>query len=500
MSWKIGLAHFLLGVLTPAIGMTGLHASEVPSPMFSEPQSIPNTSPETSSGAPSYNELLTRLSALEEEVARQKESSFNEPAGGYAEPIGEEVIQCEHSFLNSLGGSPCQCPTCQKKAEKEKKTYPNVRMTGVVQIDAGSFSQDTASHEQFGDIQNGADFRRTRLAATGDLWENAGYIVEMDFSFPGHPSFVDVWMELRDLGFLGNFRVGHWRVPFGMDEMTSVRDLTFLERNSGFAFAPFRQISIGLYDSYEESATTWAVSMFRFPTDQYGDNIGDDGVSVAGRLSTLIYENASRHELFHLGGSYGLIVPTNGASQFRSPPEFTVQETAGALAPSGVPSTVPFFVDTGVIPTNHYQIFNIETAYPLRSMIFRGESRWSYVDQIGGDPLTFFAAYGQLSYILTGEIQPYSRTGGYFTRIKPKNPFKPGCGWGAWEAASRLSWLDLNDKNIQGGKLLDYTAGLNWYLNNNTKFQFNYIYSTVEGSDYPNNHTSIVAMRAQYDF
>ena len=39
----------------------------------------------------------------------------------------------------------------------------------------------------------------------------------------------------------------------------------------------------------------------------------------------------------------------------------------------------------------------------------------------------------------------------------------------------RFSYLDLNDKNIQGGTLYDWTAGLNWYWNPNAKFQLNYI-------------------------
>ena len=70
---------------------------------------------------------------------------------------------------------------------------------------------------------DGADFRRARLAATGDVWENVGYMIEMDFAAPGRPSFMDVYADFRDmLAIPATVRVGQWRMPFGMTSMTSV--------------------------------------------------------------------------------------------------------------------------------------------------------------------------------------------------------------------------------------------------------------------------------------
>ena len=51
---------------------------------------------------------------------------------------------------------------------------------------------------------------------------------------------------------------------------------------------------------------------------------------------------------------------------------------------------------------------------------------------------------------------------------------------GAWEIAARWSYTDLNSgfgpNTIQGGVMNGYTVGLNWYLNTNIKFQFDYVY------------------------
>jgi phosphate-selective porin OprO/OprP len=48
-------------------------------------------------------------------------------------------------------------------------------------------------------------------------------------------------------------------------------------------------------------------------------------------------------------------------------------------------------------------------------------------------------------------------------------------GTGAWEVAYRYSYVDLNDTGINGGQMNQHTIGLNWYLNDNTRLQFNYL-------------------------
>jgi phosphate-selective porin OprO/OprP len=40
--------------------------------------------------------------------------------------------------------------------------------------------------------------------------------------------------------------------------------------------------------------------------------------------------------------------------------------------------------------------------------------------------------------------------------------------------------LNLNDKGINGGKETNFTFGVNWYLNEKTRFMFNYIHATVK--------------------
>ena len=46
---------------------------------------------------------------------------------------------------------------------------------------------------------------------------------------------------------------------------------------------------------------------------------------------------------------------------------------------------------------------------------------------------------------------------------------------GAWQVGIRYNHLDLNDQGINGGILDNWTAGVNWFWNPNSKFQFNYM-------------------------
>ncbi len=77
-------------------------------------------------------------------------------------------------------------------------------------------------------------------------------------------------------------------------------------------------------------------------------------------------------------------------------------------------------------------------------------------------------------------------------------------GPGAWELAARYSYIDLNDgtgKNrVQGGKMDGVTVGLNWYWNDNLKFQFDWVYD--HRYDLPPGslagYTSGLGMRVQF--
>src|SRR5262245_20272680 len=374
-------------------------------------------------------------------------------------------------------------------------TFPNLRITGLLQVDAAYFAQDAANIASVGDIQDVFGFRRARLAVFGDVSEAVSYIIEMDFAEPGRPSFKDVWAELRQFPALGNLRIGYWRMPFGMDELTSVRELTFLERPLAFAFAPFRQVGIGFQDTNESQTVQWEVAGFKFPTDFFGTGQGDRGYGMAARVTALpLYENDGE-QLIHVGLDYSFINPGNGIAQFQSQPEYD----GPFVGTNGNVPAVPFFIDTGAVTVSHYQLFNAEVGGGVGSWYMQSELRYAVMSQTSGPTTTLPTFYIQSGYFLTGEVRPYNKVAGVFGRVKPLHKLGED-GWGALELAARYSYMDLNGPGFQGGRLNDLTIGVNWYLNQWARVQFNYIRAFLDDPLHGPSEASIAAIRAQVDF
>jgi hypothetical protein len=64
---------------------------------------------------------------------------------------------------------------------------------------------------------------------------------------------------------------------------------------------------------------------------------------------------------------------------------------------------------------------------------------------------------------------------GYFARLIPRRDFDFGKGsaWGAFELGARISYTDLDNGNVHGGKLSLLMGELNWYLNAHVRWMFN---------------------------
>jgi phosphate-selective porin OprO/OprP len=380
----------------------------------------------------------------------------------------------------------------------------------------GWFHQDQRSLATYGRIQDGADFRRARLSAKGSVTETINYFFQMDFAFFGRPTFTDVWVEQTGVPLLGNFRVGQWKQPFSLEVVSSFRYTTFMERSLLFLpFTPFRHIGVGFYDHADDLRATWAASLFRSGQDQYGGSISTDGGwGTAERVTFLPYwdETGNGRSYVHLGVGHFFNAPPDDTVNFRTVPEFFIgQHAPGGIGTSGQPVPgvlhgTPFFVVTGPLTVNAYNVIGAEFLGVAGALSLQSEVMVNFVDQGAGNPgVVLPGAYAQVGWFLTGEHRPYDRKAGAIDRVIPHHNFikcdhcgEPGCG--AWEIAARWSHLDLNDENVQGGRITDYTVGVNWYLNPYTKVVFNYIRATPDRPVEGRSHTDMFGLRTQLDF
>ena len=332
-------------------------------------------------------------------------------------------------------------------------------------------------------IGDGTEFRRARLYMEGSIYKNIKYKAQYDFAGQD-ADFKDVYIELKKMPTIGNFKVGHFKEPMSLEELTSSKYLTFMERSLPNVFSQGRNTGFQISNAFMDKRMTAAVGIFR-DVDDSGNGFGpDSSYNVTTRISALPWYEDKGKQLVHVGFGFSHEFRDNNSSvRFRSRPEAHLG---------------PRFVDTGSFTADGINYFNPELALVYGPFSLQGEYMYASVDSDSANDPSFDGSYIYGSLFLTpGDHRRYKTSSGAFDRVKPKQNFSWGGGFGAVEAAFRYSNLHLSDEAIRGGTLSNFTAGLNWYLNPNVRFMLNYVHADQRSI---NGQADIVQMRAQVDF
>lgn len=385
--------------------------------------------------------------------------------------------------------------------------YPTVELGGVVHLDTGWFMQSAANEAAVGMANDGTSFRTARLWARGQLWEDIGYMLELDFGalaslVPGRPNFQNVYLEAQSVPWLGTVRVGRWKQPFSLETATSIRFLTFIERASLFAFVPFRRTGVGFFDASADERWTYAFSVFRGSDDGFGGSLSldDRSLATAARLTHLLWSTEDGTRLLHVGLAHTFNSAPQKTVRFARFGEFAVDQTPVNGPAQGTPNQF----DTGPLAAHFYNLFGTELAWVHGPISLQAEAVVNLVERLDQEPAVFTGWYVYLSWFLTGEHRRYLPRLGAFDRVQPESAFsvnRGGClGSGAWELAARVSQVDVNGSGVGGGALTSFTLGLNWYLAAHAKVQFNYIYNLRRAPAEAGSRIDVFALRVAYDF
>lgn len=351
---------------------------------------------------------------------------------------------------------------------------------GLLHLDTAFFSDDKVDHP------DGAEFRRARIGAKGKYENDFNYILELDFANEG-TNFRNTYVEYTGIENW-NLKVGNTKAPFSFSDLVAPNDTTFIERaapttafNSGY--------EISLFAGTRGENWTFAASI---QNDDAGTQSSDDEAWKLNARATAT-PWVEKDSLVHIGAAARFVVPDSASEVIRY----------GITAENGVQSVNS--IDTGasgITNADNATLFNLELASIIDSFSLQSEYTKSRVNRGDAASLDFSGWYAQVAYLLTGESRPYDSKNGVFGHITPNQSFNIEKGtWGAWEVASRYSNVDLNDKDITGGEMSNYTAALNWYLNNNTKLMANYIkVDTDQNAPTANDDPSIFLLRGALDF
>ncbi len=328
-------------------------------------------------------------------------------------------------------------------------------------------------------VRDGTEFRRARLYASGLFYDRFEFKAEFDFA-EVLGTLRDVYVGVRGVPVLGTLRTGHFKEPFGLEEMTSSNHITFLERSAGAAFTPARNVGIAFQNVVADGRITYAAGLFR-ETLNSGRSVGSGGPNLTARVTGLpLYSDGGR-KLIHVGAAYSRQGTPLGVSLFRSRPEAHL---------------LPPFVFTPLLETSSYDLVGLEAAAVAGPFSVQSEYQKSYLDSVtSGDP-SFSGFYVMGSFFLTGENRRYSQSRGAFDRVRPRNSLMDDGGIGAWEVAARYSQLDLNNGLVRGGDMKNFTLGVNWYVNPYSRIMWNYVRADVVDTG----TADIVQMRFKIDF
>ena len=339
----------------------------------------------------------------------------------------------------------------------------------VIHQDSGLVNSSPAAGGS-GNWITGTEFRRARLFLEGTLFERMIFKAQYDFA-GGDPEFKDVYVGMKNLGPIDTTRVGHFKEPFSLEELTSSKYITFMERALPNVFSPSRNTGAGIQMAPLEQRMTWAVGGFQ-ETDDFGDGFQNNGdYHLTTRLTGLPLYDGEGEQLIHLGLSYSHQFWSDSASslRYRQRPEMHMANN---------------LLNTDFIAGVHdVDLFGPEFAWVCGPFSLQSEFLGASLQRDSAGPdLWLWGIYAEASYFLTGEHRAYKTSSGAFDRVSPAHNFDPGEGhWGAFQVGARYSYLDLNDGDVRGGQEDDMTLGLNWYLYPNARIMLNYVWGRVRG-------------------
>ena len=330
---------------------------------------------------------------------------------------------------------------------------PNARL----HVDHAWHEADTRS------LDDALIIRRAQFGLDGKVNEAWSFEVTYDFAKVG--AFKDVFLQYEGWKSAA-IKLGQFKVPFGLEELTSSNNITFIERAlPGDAFGLSRRAGIG-FDRVG--------SRYTFSAMGFGDAIdGDEGRGAGLRYTFTPVRTGDA--LVHLGVAVITERP-QGEVKFNARPESRPSDTR--------------FVNTGGLDDiRRVDRLGLEVAWQAGPLTAQAEWMRADATRRSGPDASFDGWYVAGSWVLTGEVRRYRN--GVFKAMPTGKPY------GAWELALRYSEVELDDGQVRGGREDNFSLGLNWYAHERWRLMADYISVRSERRGIPDN-PAIVLVRVQF--
>ena len=365
-------------------------------------------------------------------------------------------------------------PGADRLEIKSEDGANRLRLLGRFFYDVGDFDEDVTP------LDANNQFESARLGLSGTVARDFKFLLQYEFANAlrgdePQAELKDAWIQYSGLKSW-DFRIGQFQEPFSLEELTSSRYITFMERALPNAFVPGYHLGASVH----YRGKNWQATGGYFD-QSIGPGDDDEGSGYAARVTAAPIHGKNR--LVHVGASAAYRSPDDETVRFRARPETGLTDVR--LVSTGTLGQVDHYTTEGIEAAWVHGPFSLQAEYVLNQVERLSSSNRDDVDFQGG--------YVYASWFLTGESRRYSEQRGVFTRIKPQN------NYGAVELALRYSMLDLNDASVEGGDEQNWTLGANWYINQSLRLMANAIWVNSERGGEEDDPT-ILQARLQYDF
>ena len=374
------------------------------------------------------------------------------------------------------------------------------------------------------DLNDAAGLRRARLGLEGTFFKITDYKFEYDFTRGNGLNaggITDAFVRLN-ISKPFSVKVGAFKEPFSLEEATSNRYTTFIERNMAVnTFVDnLNTYKVGIGANY--AVERWQIGSSMQTEGVGGYNSAYGNSALSSNTGSAINNNGgvnrnggggdtswelntrvtglpwmeSNTKFWHVGASGSYIninnnyngdgTYKNGGLIFANGIGNNMDRTSILNTSNLTYNGAGAAASTKLGQANHLARWGAETAVVYGP--FSAQSEYIETDVYGtgynGDSLR--GAYGYVTYFLTGESRNYKSKTASWDRIKPNHNFDLKGGWGAWEVAAGYDYMNLGAGAIHGGKASTAKLGLNWYPNSHVRVMANYIHaldiSTYQGT------------------
>jgi len=446
-------------------------------------------------------EQIATDSALPEQLFVETDSSEIDVESLYAKILALEEAELKRTANELKKKSESdKAPKSWSERSKEKWT---VKLGGHIQMDSINWADASPSIVAAPPIpgpENYVSFRRLRLVADGTGYGVYDFRLQMTLepetvgdSQGGNTTanIKDAYVSVNEIPALGRMRLGHFFVPFSLEQVTNDTNNIFLERSipTQGIFAADREIGVAFYICTEDTRVTWTAAAFCDNVSEATKIRIDDnqGLRLSGRFTCLPVYNpqCEGRYLVHTGVGILHTDDQDDRVRFRARPHI---------------HQGPRLVSTPILDAGSFTTGNIEFASVMGPVTIQSEAFLSQVNLTSLPAESIFGAYAHISYFLTGEnrqFDVFGQHGAQFGRNVPNANFLWTKGYfspGAIELKAR--WSTLNLDSLNSGQYNDFTLGTNWYWTDRMRWMFDYIHPlTSEQATFGSTRSDILGIR-----